>query len=158
MKYICSLITVESIERSRPLYERVLKQCVKIDYGDNLAFESGFALHQKEHFKSLIHGQEIIHGSNSFELYFEDDNILGIQATLKSMGLKFVHEAREQPWRQLVIRFYDYDENLIEIGECMEHVAYRLYQEGKTIDEIAKITYLENDIILKSINSYKTVG
>ena len=39
--------------------------------------------------------------------------------------------------------------NIIEIGEKLEHVAYRLYLENIKIDEIAQITYLS----IEAINS-----
>ena len=35
-------------------------------------------------------------------------------------------------------RTVDYDKNLIEIGERMEHVAYRLSQQKHSLDDISK--------------------
>ena len=155
MKFICSLIVVEDVLKSRTLYEKILNQKVTADFGENVAFEGGFAIHQKSHYKKLINEKPIQTKSNSFELYFEHDEVIDIQNILKREGFEFVHEVREQPWRQMVLRFYDYDNNIIEIGETMEHVAYRLFLENKDIEEIAKITYLDREKIVNSINSYK---
>ena len=154
MKFMCPLVVVKDINRSRDFYESVLGQTVKYDYGENITFHGDFALHQKSHFKSLIKQAEIIKKSNSFELYFEDDRLEDLLVKLKDLNIEFIHEIIEQPWKQQVIRFYDYDKNLIEVGERMEHVVYRLYQENYTISEICKITYLNQESVEKSIMEY----
>lgn len=154
MKYVCSLITVKDIQKSRYLYETILKQKVKSDYGENVAFYGDFAIHQAEHFKGLIDGKKITEKSNSFELYFEDDDIESLEKIIAENHLETVHIMREQPWRQKVLRFYDYDGNIIEVGETLEHVAYTLYLENKTVAEISRITYLGADAIEEAINKY----
>ena len=151
MKYICALITVEDIARSRRLYETILKQKVVTDFGENVGFEGGFALHDRQHFKKLIDDKPIIVGSNSFELYFEDDNLAIIEESVDMEGLQFIHRIKEQPWRQQVMRFYDYDKNIIEIGERLEHEAYRLFKDGLSIEQICKFTYLSKEMIDKAI-------
>ncbi len=153
MKYCCPLITVKELERSRYLFETVLSQSVIADYGENLSFEGDFSLHLKEHFSSLIDGKEIISGRNNFELFFEHDELEPIQEQLKSLGLEFLHEVREQPWKQKVMRFYDYDKNLIEIGESMEHVAKRLYREQYSIEDICRFTYMDEKSVKEAIKS-----
>ncbi|MBU2650429.1 MAG: VOC family protein [Bacteroidetes bacterium] len=154
MKFICPLITVNDIKRSRYFYEEVLGQKVIADFGENITFQGDFAIHLKEHFQSLLEGNEIIHGRNNFELYFEDDDPEPIVERLKAYGSHFVHELREQPWRQRVVRFHDPDGNLIEIGESMEHVSWRLYQEGIEMAEICRITYMPEEFVRKAITKY----
>ncbi len=154
MKFICPLIVVEDIVKSRYFYETVLDQTVQADYGENVFFEGGFAIHQKKHFQSLINHADIISKSNHFELYFEHDRLEETAEKIKTLGLEFVHEMKEQPWKQRVIRFYDYDKNLIEIGESMEHTAFRLYRADYSIDEICKITYLTREHVEKAVEKY----
>lgn len=154
MKYICALVVVNDIQKSRYLYESILKQKVITDFGENLAFAGGFALHKKAHFAGLINDREITTQSNNFELYFEEDDVPGVAKEIIKHGFELVHEPREQPWRQLVFRFYDYDHNIIEIGERLEHCAFRLYREGKSLDEIANITYLPVKAVKKAIDEY----
>jgi len=74
---------------------------------------------------------------------------------LKANNVKFVHEVREQPWRQKVVRFYDPDKNIIEVGESMEHLTFRLFKEGKSIEEITSITKMPIDFIKTSIPNYE---
>lgn len=148
-----SLIVVEDIDRSRFLYEELLGQQVKDDYGENVSFEGGFAIHKKSHFENLLNNR-VVPRANSFELCFEANNIEEIFANVTEHGFELVHEIVEQPWKQRVMRFYDYDKNIIEVGETMEHVAYRLYQQGKGLEEIGRLTYLDEKTILKAIDRY----
>jgi len=154
MKYICVLIVVEDVKKSRFLYEQILGQTVKMDYGEDIIFHGDFAIHQKSHFESLINHYPILSKSNNFELYFEDDNLEEIVQKLKDNGFEFIHEIVEQPWKQKVVRFYDDDKNIIEIGERMEHTAFRLSKQNYSIEEISKITYLPENMVQKSIEEY----
>ncbi|MCJ7666546.1 MAG: VOC family protein [Actinobacteria bacterium] len=154
MKYICSLVVVEDIKRSRLFYEKILGQTVKIDFGENITFNGDFAIHQKNHYQKLLGDNVIIKGSNNFELYFEDDDLESIVLKLKDNGIEFLHEIIEQPWRQRVIRFYDYDKNIIEVGERLEHLAYRLSGENYSKKEISKIIGLPEEVVHKLINDY----
>ncbi len=117
MKFICALITVEDIERSKAFYQDVLNQKIKFDFGENVFFEGDFAIHLKSHFQNLIEGKEIKSYSNAFELYFETDYLDDIENKLLINNVEFIHKTREQPWKQKVLRFYDPDGNIIEIGE-----------------------------------------
>lgn len=155
MKFVCSLVVVENLTKSRYLYETLLGQQVSGDYGENISF-GAFALHEKNHFRTLISNPHIQKGAHNFELYFEDDNIEEVYIKLKQHGIEFVHNIVEQPWQQRVFRFYDYDQNIVEIGETMAHVAYRLYAEGYGMEDICKITYLNSKTVIESINKYAT--
>jgi len=50
MKYLCSLITVSDINRSRYFYENLLKQEVESDFGENVGFKGGFAIHLENNY------------------------------------------------------------------------------------------------------------
>lgn len=154
MKYMAALLVVNNINETRKLFENVLGLKVMADYGQNVTFEGGFALHEEEHFRMLIDGRQVTKQSNSFELYFEEEDIQSVYDKVVSNGLELLHELREQPWRQLVFRFYDYDKNIIEIGESMEHVAYRLFTEGLSIQDINRVTYIDEQIIKQCIKKY----
>ena len=97
-----------------------------------------------------IHGT-IVSGGNNFELYFEYDHVEQICEKLKAENVEFVHELREQPWKQLVVRFYDPDKNIIEIGESLEHLVFRLKQQNYSVDEISKMTGLDKEFIEKTL-------
>jgi catechol 2,3-dioxygenase-like lactoylglutathione lyase family enzyme len=154
MKYICPLIVVEDIERSRNLYEKILGQKIKEDYGDNIVFHGDFAIHRRDHFTEITGGLAVTQRSHSFELYFEEDDVDDMAARLKFHGMEFIHGVMEQPWKQRVLRFYDYDLNIIEIGETLEHTAWRLGKRGYSLNEICGITHLDEETVRKAIDSF----
>lgn len=153
-RYICPLIVVSEMQRSRQFYESVLDQKVIMDFGENITFEGSFSLHLQKHYQGLIDNREIKTGGNDFELYFEFDDMEHINRHLKESGVSFVHEMREQPWQQLVLRIYDPDNHIIEIGESLEFLSYRLYKEGKTPEEISKITLMPVGFVTEGIKKH----
>jgi len=157
MKFICALVTVSDIARSRNFYEKILNQKVKYDFGANVTFHGDFAIHLKSHFQGLIDNKEVASGGNNFELYFEFDDIEQIVEILKKNNIVFVHEMREQPWRQKVVRFYDPDDNIVEIGESLEYLSFRLHNEGISVEQIAESMLLPVDFVEGSIEKYKKV-
>jgi uncharacterized membrane protein len=47
---------------------------------------------------------------NNFQLFFEVEDLSHWETKLKSTeGIAFIHESKEYPWGQRVIRFYDHD-------------------------------------------------
>jgi catechol 2,3-dioxygenase-like lactoylglutathione lyase family enzyme len=147
MKYVCSLIVVKDIERSRAFYEKALQQKVLMDFGANVSFEGGFAIHQKAHYEKLIGGLPPVFGSHSFELYFETEAIDEIERELKKEGAEFLHNIEEQPWGQRVLRVYDPDRHIVEIGETLESLVKRLHSQGKSVDEILQKTGLPREFV-----------
>ena len=47
----------------------------------------------------------------------------------------------------IVVRFYDPDKNIVEIGESMEHLIFRLHQQNHSPDEISEMTGLDKEFI-----------
>lgn len=141
VKYVCPLITVADIVRSREFYENVLKQEVEVDHGANIAFKGGFAIHDVKHFQGLT-GRSIkgkTRSSKDFmELYFESEEIEKLEEKLKSLNIEFLHGITEQPWGQRVMRFYDPDNYIIEVGEPLDAVVKRMAHEGLNEEEIAE--------------------
>ena len=63
-------------------------------------------------------GKEVIPESNSCELYFEERNIEAFVERLERLypSIRYVNRLMAHSWGQKVIRFYDLDGNLIEVG------------------------------------------
>ena len=142
------------MQRARNFYETVLEQKVIMDFGENITFEGNFALHLQSHYTQLIDGKEIAFGANNFEIYFEFDNMEAFKQRLIDYGVELVHPMREQPWRQRVVRFYDPDRHIIEVGESMEHLCYRLHTEGLEVADIVKITMMPEEFVKGAIDNY----
>ncbi|MFA8342660.1 MAG: VOC family protein [Rhodothermaceae bacterium] len=154
MKFICALITVSDINRSKQFYTEVLDQKIKYDFGENVTFHGDFAIHLDTHFQQIIEGPEIRRDGHNFELYFENDRVDELEKKLESLNIKFVHKVREQPWRQKVLRFYDPDGNIIEVGESIEFLSFRLSQEGISLDKVAEITNMSVEFVKDSISQF----
>lgn len=154
VRLVCSLVTVRDMARSRDFYERLLGQKVKYDFGENITYEGDFALHEERHFRSLLgEGAAPFDAGtgHDFELYFETDDIEAIVRKLEDERTEFIHRIKEQPWGQRVMRLYDPDRHIVEIGEPMSAVIRRLHAEGMTAKEIEARTSLPAAIILKTI-------
>jgi len=150
VKFICPLIVVNNIGISKSFYEKVLNQKVQYDFGENVSFESGFAIHLKSHFSDLVNKSEndIIQKSNNFEFYFEEEDLDSFLQKLKDIeAVEYVHGLKEQPWGQRAIRFYDPDKHIIEVGEPMESVVKRLLGKGLSIEETAKRTLMPEEFV-----------
>jgi catechol 2,3-dioxygenase-like lactoylglutathione lyase family enzyme len=140
LKYICPLLVVEDLDKSRRFYREVLDQKEKLDLGENITFEGDFALHKQSHFDKLLGVAAARHSPNichNHELYFEDDRLEARLKKLMEHKVLLLHPIKEQPWGQRVIRFYDPDGHIIEVGESMEAVVRRFSAEGLQSEEIA---------------------
>lgn len=155
VKFISPLLVVADIQHARRFYETVLGLNVIVDFGENITFEGNFALHQQTHFQLLIDGKEIKSGGNDFELYFEYDDLDEINTRLNNNHVELVHPMREQPWRQRVVRFYDPDRHIIEIGESMEFLCYRLHLEGLSSEVISQTTMMPEPFVKAGIEKYR---
>ena len=82
-----------------------------------------------------------LYRSNTFQLYFEVENLEEWERKIKNIqGIEMIHESKEYPWGQRVIRFYDYDKHIVEVSESMESVAKRFLSSGLSVEETAERT------------------
>jgi len=147
MKFICPLLAVQDMQRSRRFYESILGQKVKYDFGEDVTFHGDFTIHLADHYRKLIDDKEVTFGGNNAEIYFEDDAVDTTAEIVRKAGAVLVHELREQPWRQKVIRFYDPDRHIVEVGESMKSLCSRLSNEGLSPDDIIKETGLPEILV-----------
>ncbi len=87
INYICPLLAVQDIEKSRKFYTELLSQEVEIDHGANVSFKAGFAIHDVKHYQGLLRESSPIKTDvkkNFMELYFESDDLDGVQEKLES--------------------------------------------------------------------------
>ncbi|MBR1740836.1 MAG: glyoxalase, partial [Lachnospiraceae bacterium] len=65
--------------------------------------------------------KDIIPENNACELYFEEEEIEEFVQKLEKLypDIKYVNKLMTHSWGQKVIRFYDPDGNLIEVGTPM---------------------------------------
>ena len=159
LKFSGSLYVVDDIAISRQFYEALLGQKVQIDFGVNVSFEGNFAIHLKSHFQSLLSDVSqypVMKKAHNGELYFETDEIEAIHQRLQEAGIEFIHNIREQPWGQRVMRMYDPDGHIVEIGEIMEAVVWRFYQLGWSMGRIQEKTGMPREFVETAIQAQHT--
>ena len=69
----------------------------------------------------IILGRDILPQNNACELYFEEQDIEVFVEKLERLypSIEYVNRLMTHSWGQRVIRFYDLDGNLIEVGTPM---------------------------------------
>ena len=147
MKYCGTLISVSDMEKAKNFYEKVMEQKIIMDLRVHVSFENGLSL--QSNYAELV-GETIVAQPkpNNFQLYFEVEDLDYWESKLKSIKeIEFIHEKKEYPWGQNVIRFYDYDKYIIEVSESMVSVAKRFLAEGVSVEETAERTMFPIDVI-----------
>ncbi len=150
LKFVSPLVVVEEMARARHFYEQLLGQKVKFDFGPNVTFQGDFAIHLKSHFQSLLgEGTQypVTRKAHWGELYFETEELEPIHQRLNEAGIEFVHAICEQPWGQRVMRLYDPDGHIVEIGETMEAVVWRFHGQGFSIDRIMEKSAMPREFV-----------
>lgn len=137
MKYVSTLLAVRDMGRSRQFYHDVLGLNVTADFGANVALEGGIALQTAETWKDFICIDAVTFRHNSGEIYFEEMDMDAFLRRLENLDIEYVHPLKEHRWGQRVIRFYDPDYHIIEVGENMAMVARRFQESGLNEEQIA---------------------
>ena len=138
MKYTCMLISVADINAARNFYEDLFRLEVFQDYGRNIAFTCGLALQQDFDWLVNLPKEKVLNKSNNAEIVFEEQDFDGFLNKLKEYpDIEYLGEVLEHSWGQRVIRFYDLDGHIIEVGEDMKMVIKRFLASGMNMEEIA---------------------
>ena len=120
MKLKNVLIVVNDIEKSKAFYKDLFGLDVVLDNDGNVILTEGLVLQDAAIWKGFL-GKDIIPMNNAAELYFEEPDIEGFAKKLEQYqpSIQYVNRLMEHSWGQKVIRFYDPDGNLIEVGMPM---------------------------------------
>lgn len=120
MKLKNILIVVKDIEKSKQFYHDLFGLDMILDSGGNMILTEGLVLQEETIWKQFL-GKDVIPENNSCELYFEERNIEAFVEKLESLypSVEYVNKLMTHSWGQKVVRFYDLDGNLIEVGTPM---------------------------------------
>lgn len=114
------LVVVKDIEKAKQFYQDLFGLNLVLDNGGNMIFFEGLVLQDEKIWREFL-GKEVVAENNSCELYFEEKNIEEFIVKLEKLypSIKYVNKLMTHSWGQKVIRFYDLDGNLIEVGTPM---------------------------------------
>ena len=121
MKLKNILIVVKDIEKSKQFYHDLFGLDMVLDNDGNMILTEGLVLQDEKIWKEFLR-KDIIPESNSCELYFEEQDIEAFVQKLDKLypSIQYVNKITTHSWGQRVVRFYDLDGNLIEVGTPME--------------------------------------
>jgi len=154
MKFKNPLLVVSDMEKSKKFYKDVLGLRVIMDFGANVTLTGGLCLQTKETWMEFIGAKEneVVFGGNNAEIYFEEDDFDSFAEKLKGLkNIDYVHPVIEHRWGQRVVRFYDPDKHIIEVGENIKFVCRRFLDSGMTEEEVA----VRMDVPLKFVQDCK---
>ncbi|MDD3339320.1 MAG: VOC family protein [Lachnospiraceae bacterium] len=138
MEFKNPMLVVEDIDKAVEFYKKVLGLHVIMDFGTNKTLTGGVVLQTVETYRDFIGTDEISFGNNDFEIYFEEDDFDNFAKKLEKCDVQYVHSIKEHAWGQRVVRFYDPDWHIIEVGENIKVVCRRFLDSGMTPEQVAE--------------------
>lgn len=120
MKLRNILIVVKDIEKSKKFYHDLFGLDAALDNDGNMILTEGLVLQDEKLWKEFLK-KDVIFENHSCELYFEERDIETFVQKLERLypEVKYVNRLMTHSWGQQVVRFYDPDGNLIEVGTPM---------------------------------------
>lgn len=149
MKFKNPMLVVTDINKSVEFYKKVFGLHVIMDFGANKTLTGGLALQTSETYKEFIGTSDISFGGNNFEVYFEEDDFDKFADNLGKFEIQYVHPVKEHSWGQRVVRFYDPDRYIIEVGENMKSVCKRFIDSGMTPQQVSERMDVPMDYIIE---------
>ena len=120
MKLKNVLIVVKDIDKSLKFYQDLFGLILLLDNDGNMILSEGLVLQSESCWKDFLK-KDIAWRNNATELYFEETDIEAFVEKLERLypDVEYVNKLMTHSWGQRVVRFYDYDGNLIEVGTPM---------------------------------------
>ena len=117
MKFSGFLIVVKDIKKAEKYYHDLFGLETLADNDGNMSLSGGLFLQEEKYWRGFL-GRDVIPQNNACELYFEDRDIEGFIRKLEMLypETEYVNKLMTHSWGQKVVRFYDLDGNLIEVG------------------------------------------
>ena len=117
MKCKGTLVVVKDCRKALKFYQDVFGFKLLRDNDGNMELSGHLYLQEAKYWEKFI-GRNVLPRNNSTELYFEESDLEGFIQKLQRLypETEFVNPLMTHSWGQRVVRFYDPDGNLIEVG------------------------------------------
>jgi catechol 2,3-dioxygenase-like lactoylglutathione lyase family enzyme len=111
------LIVVNDMARSVRFYRELFGLQIILDQGENVIMTEGLVLQDARVWKDFLK-KELIPKNHMTELYFEEKDMDSFVKKLEASDfeIEYVSDMVDQDGGKKLIRFYDPDGNLIEVG------------------------------------------
>lgn len=144
------MIFIEKVEDE--YFVRIEHDMTKEHYISFVTLEGGVVLQTLETWKAFVGTDKVILPNNAGELYFEEYDMDNFCNHLKAFEISYVHELFEHRWGQRVVRFYDPDKHIIEVGERLDSVVLRFIEQGLSAEETAVRMDIHLDFVVSCLN------
>lgn len=155
MKLKNPLLVVTDMDRSVEFYQKVLGLRIVMDFGANKTLTGGLSLQTAETYRAFIGTEDVTFGGNDAEIYFEEDDFDAFAKKLKDLEPELVHPVKEHSWGQRVVRIYDPDKHIIEVGENIKAVCRRFLESGMTPEQAAERMDVPVKFVKACMRSYR---
>lgn len=112
------LIVVSDIEKSIRFYRDLFGLYVVRTFDGNVILSQGLVLQEQKIWEGFIE-RPVVKGGNDAELYFEESDLDGFLEKLDKCDfeIEFIDRCQKHSRGQRVVRLYDPDGHIIEVGE-----------------------------------------
>jgi catechol 2,3-dioxygenase-like lactoylglutathione lyase family enzyme len=115
-----SIALVRDMEESKHFYRDVLGLAIVQDFETFVLFQNDFAIHRADLFYEYInkpyHGEKM--GHDNVDFYLTTTDLDNVRDKLKDNQVMFIHDIKQMAWGEKVIRVYDPDGHILEIGDA----------------------------------------
>lgn len=117
MKYRGTLLVVKDCKKALKFYQEMFGFELLQDNDGNMELSNNLYLQELKYWEKFT-GRTVQPKNNCAELYFEEPDLEGFLQNLKRLypDIELVNPLMTHSWGQQVVRFYDPDGNLIEVG------------------------------------------
>jgi catechol 2,3-dioxygenase-like lactoylglutathione lyase family enzyme len=120
--FVNTIVFVKDMNVSKKFYSELLGLKVMNSYPTIIWFENNFAIHDAAALYKTIYKKDLPspparQGKDNIDIYFECTDLEALFNSLQEQNVQFIHPIETQAWGQKVIRFYDPDYHIVEIGE-----------------------------------------
>ncbi|MGM0167062.1 hypothetical protein IGI39_002042 [Enterococcus sp. AZ135] len=154
MKFRGPMLVVKDIERAKKFYTEVTGVRVIADLGENVTLTGGLALQTESSWTTFTNctSNFFTYHGNDAEMYFEEEDFDGFIEKISALEVDCVGEDLEMPWGQKVVRLYDPDKHIIEVGEDMKVMMKRLHATGLSIEQLSEKTFMSPKMVARMLN------
>ncbi|WP_075602575.1 VOC family protein [Saccharicrinis aurantiacus] len=150
IKFHSTVIMTHDFDKMKAFYQEILQQEIDVDFGNCIGFKNGISLWKlSEDYTIAKKLGKTYHpsGNKNLEICFDTNDYEAVITKLKEHNLIYLHETIEESWGQKTIRFYDPENNLIEIGETIPCFVKRFYHEGMSVNQVSERTSVPIEMV-----------
>ena len=117
MEFKGTLIVVKDCKKALKFYQDMFGFELIRDHDGNMELSENLYLQEEKYWEQFT-GRRVVPQCNHTELYFEEPEIDSFVKKLETLypNIEYVNRLMTHSWGQRVVRFYDLDGNLIEVG------------------------------------------